>query len=137
MKNVREILPEVYRQGADKNSSDQELALAYWPVVVGETIAQRTRPVVLLGKRLVVDVESLVWRRQLAGLSRTIASKLNRAIGRPIVEGIDFRVAAPRVKPMGRATSAAGLESIQDDAAGIADAGLRRIYRLSKQRLAK
>jgi predicted nucleic acid-binding Zn ribbon protein len=137
VKNVREILPEVYRQGADKNSSDQELALAYWPVVVGETIAQRTRPVVLLGKRLVVDVESLVWRRQLAGLSRTIASKLNRAIGRPIVEGIDFRVAAPSVKPMGRAASAAGLESNEDDAAGIADGGLRRLYRLSKKRLAK
>lgn len=137
MKNVREILPDVYRQGADKNSSDQELALAYWPVVVGETIAERTRPVVLLGKRLVVDVESLAWRRQLAGLSRTIASKMNHAIGRPIIEGIDFRVGAPRSKPMERALSASGFGKTDDDAAGIADAGLRRLYRLSKRHLAK
>jgi len=137
VKNVREILPEVYRQGADKNSSEQELALAYWPVVVGETVAERTRPVMLLGKRLVVDVDSLVWRRQLARLSRTIAAKLNRAIGRAIVEHIDFRVAAPKARPMGRATSAAGLDTTEDDAAGIADAGLRRIYRLSKRSLAE
>lgn len=137
MKNVREILPDVYRQGADKNSSGQDLALAYWPVVVGETIAERTRPVVLIGKRLVVDVESLAWRRQLAGLSRTIASKLNRAIGLPIIEHIDFRVAVPRPKPLGRSTSATGLGTLEDDAAGIADAGLRRLYRLSKKRLAK
>lgn len=137
VKNVREILPGVYRQGADKNSSGQELALAYWPVVVGDTIAQRTRPVVLLGKRLVVEVESLAWRRQLAGLSRTIASKLNRAIGGPIIEGIDFRVAVPPPKPLRLATSATGLNTLDDDAAGIADAGLRRLYRWSKKRLAK
>lgn len=137
MKNVREILPDVYRLAADKNSSDQELVLAYWPVTVGESVAEHTRPVTLLGKRLVVDVDGIAWRRQLAGMSRIIASKLNRAIGRQVVEAIDFRVTAPKRRSIAQSSSATGLDSVADDAAGIADAVLRRLYRISKQRRAK
>ena len=47
----------------------QDLALAGWTGAVGKRIANHTRALSLVTDRLVVEVEDLIWQRQLAVLN--------------------------------------------------------------------
>ena len=132
--SIQDILPEAFRRergfGADEN---EQLACSCWAAAVGPRIAARTRPIRLLGKRLIIDVEGQAWRRELASMSRKIAAKINRAVGSDLIADVDFRVAVPDRREPGRAESAAGRVS-NDEAAGISDPNLRRLYRRSMKK---
>ena len=66
-------------------------------------------------------------------MSRKIAAKVNRAMGSNLIEDVDFRVAVAYRRGPGRAESAAG-QVLNDEAAGIDDPNLRRLYRRSKKK---
>ena len=116
---------------------EDELVRTYWPSVVGPHIARRTRPVRILDGRLIVDIEGQEWRRQLAPMGRSIARRLNGAVGKDALEDVEFRVVVPGIRPPGRAQTATGAEEQQphDEASGIQDPGLRRIYRRSMKKV--
>ncbi len=134
MDSIREILPDAFRRerGFAEEETEQ-LACSCWAGAVGPRIAANARPIRLLGKRLIVDVEGQEWRRELASMSRKIAAKVNRAMGSDLIEDVDFRVAVPNRRGPGRAESAAG-QVLNDEAAGIDDPHLRRLYRRSKKK---
>lgn len=107
--------------------SAEELARAAWPPAVGKKIAERTRLGMLRGRTLVVEVEDAVWQRQLTSLSVQILRNLDRIIGGGLVEELSFRVGVPRRPPQ-------RVVRLADEADGIADAGMRRIYLQSRRR---
>jgi len=63
-----------------------------WDEAVGETIAQNARPAAFKGKLLIVHVISSVWIHQLQFLKNDLISKLNAALGKPLVEEIKFKI---------------------------------------------
>ncbi len=138
MKPLKDILPDWYRQEKSMTGQDEdELVRTYWPSVVGPHIARRTRPVRILDGRLIVDIEGQEWRRQLAPMGRSIARRLNGAVGKDALEDVEFRVVVPDIRPPGRAQTATGAEEPKqrhDEASGIQDPGLRRIYRRSMKK---
>ena len=73
-----------------------DLARAAWPLAVGKKIAARTRPARMVRTRLIVEVEDLVWKKQLFTLSRQILTNLEQHLGQGIVEDLEFRVMPPR-----------------------------------------
>jgi hypothetical protein len=79
--------------------------------------------------RLIIEVEDSVWQQQLFTLRRQILDRLNAAVGRPLVEELEFRVGLPRRQPV-RAESVA----FEDEADGIRDPVLRSIYRTSRKK---
>lgn len=117
---------EMSRQGV----TDEQLALAAWPVAIGKKLAQRTRAVSLVRTRLVIEVEDTVWQRQLFALRGQIIDRLQGVSGRPIVAELEFRVAIPRREP-GRA---AAPERAADEADDIRNPMLRRIYVASRKK---
>ncbi len=135
VKPLKDILPDLYRRQKRMTEEDEEeLVRTYWPSTVGPQIARRTRPVRILKGRLIVDIEGQEWRRQLAPMGRTIARQLNGAVGKDVLEDVEFRVMVPNIRPPGRAQTATGTEDShqrQDEASGIEDPNLRRIYRRS------
>ncbi len=139
MKPLKDILPDWYRLEKSMSGQDEdELVRTYWPSVVGPHIARRTRPVRILDGRLIVDIEGQEWRRQLAPMGRSIARRLNGAVGKDALEDVEFRVVVPDIRPPGRAQTATGAEGPQqrhDEASGIKDPGLRRIYRRSMKKV--
>jgi hypothetical protein len=98
---------------------------------VGREVGQRTRPTFLANGRLTVEVDGAEWREQLLPLSGTILGRLNKLLSQPRVEWIDYRLARPARRPPARAESTA--ES-RDEASGIQDPQLRRLYRASMKR---
>lgn len=83
----------------------------------------------LFGNRIVVNVEDAVWQAQLTTMRQQIIDRLAQVLGRKIVTDIQFRVVPPRPKPQ-RETEAFAL----DEADGIPNPVLRRIYRASRKR---
>jgi predicted nucleic acid-binding Zn ribbon protein len=111
--------------------SVEQVACAAWPAAVGRRIACHARAVKLVRSHLIVEVEDAVWQRQLFALRHQIRRKMDQNIGAGIVEDIEFRVVPARREPeRARQISSSPVEI--DDAAGIADPVLRRIYKASR-----
>lgn len=132
MHSVQEILSEIFKRerGMEAHESIQ-LVSSYWGVAVGSQIASRTKPVHILGKRLVVDVDGQEWRRELASMSRRIASAVNRAVGAALLEDVDFRIVPPHRQKIEKAQLATS-QTTQTSSDAIEDPNLRHIYQMSK-----
>lgn len=129
---------------APKRSSDrtpvieaEQVACAAWARAVGAKLAKHTRPAKLVRGRLVVEVEDETWKRNLFSLARHIMGNLERAIGPGIVTDIEFRVLPRRREPQRAQTLELSPPPVQaDEADGIEDPVLRRLYRTSRSKLA-
>jgi len=109
----------------------EELARAAWVQSVGKKIAAHAHAGKMVRTSLIVEVEDEIWRMQLHGLRFQILTNLARHIGEGHVTDLEFRVVPLRRGPQRAATAGAGLA---DDAAGINDPGLRRIYRAARKK---
>ena len=115
----------------DHGITDEQLARSAWAVAVGERIASRTGAVRLVRSRLVIEVEDATWQRNLFGLRGFILQNLEKALGRPVVTELEFRIGVPRRRPE-RAASASG--NAADEADAIKDPIFRSIYRASRKK---
>ena len=102
-------------------------ARAAWTLAAGKKIAAHTLASALVRGTLIVEVEDIVWQKQLNTLRHFLLRNLKEALGEDLVTGIDFRPMPPRRKPQ-RA------ESARRDADGIADPVMAMLYRQSKKR---
>lgn len=109
--------------------SGDHIAVAAWSQAVGKTIAKRTRAVGLFDGTLVVNVEDILWERNLQLLRSQILGKLNEILGTGKVRNLRFALAAPKIEPQREETVRA-----YDEADSIADPILRRIYIQSRKR---
>jgi hypothetical protein len=113
-----------------------DIVCAAWKRAVGKKIAAHSRASKLVRDRLVVEVEDWLWQRNLMGLSRQILKNLEHAVGPGIVADLEFRVIPLRRGPRLAEASTAEFELLkqEDEADGIADPGLRRIYRRRREK---
>ena len=112
--------------------SNDELACAAWPDAVGKKISRHTRAARLVRTRLVVEVEDPTWQRQLFSLTRHILRNLERSLGSGLVEDLEFRVVPRRREPHLALQAVPAVNA--DEADGIEDPQLRRIYRASRSK---
>ena len=110
-----------------------DLVCAAWNRAVGKKVAEHTRASKLVRTTLVVEVEDWLWQRNLMGLSRQILSNIEKAVGPGIVVDLEFRIMPPRRGPQ-VATSSSPAFELTDEASGITDPGMRRIYRSQRQK---
>jgi hypothetical protein len=114
--------------------SQEELARAAWRAAVGDRIEAHARFRELVRDRIVVEVDDLVWQKQMHTLERQILSKLERLLGRVVARQIEYRVAIPRKQPIVAETPTFELKLQDAEANKIGDVGLRRVYLRSKRR---
>jgi predicted nucleic acid-binding Zn ribbon protein len=112
--------------------TDDDFARAIWPEAVGKAIATHTVRVKLVRTTLVVEMEDAIWQKQLHLLTRQILDRLRKVTGSATIEDLEFRIAIPRRQPQRapvRETAA-----IPDEADGIQDPVLKKLYRLSRKK---
>lgn len=119
--------------------SSEQIACGSWKRAVGKRVAAHTRALKLVRTTLVVEVEDELWQRNLWKLRYQVLRNLEKAIGPEIVSDLEFRIMPPRREPQrdtGERLALAPLNPERDDdeADGIADPGLRRIYRNARKR---
>jgi predicted nucleic acid-binding Zn ribbon protein len=110
----------------------ERIACVAWKKAVGRKIALRTRALKLVRTTLVVEVEDETWRKNLWSLRYQILRNLEKALGPEIVTAVELRVMPPRFGPQREDRSV--LEGPLDEAEGIVDPGLRRIYKAARRR---
>jgi predicted nucleic acid-binding Zn ribbon protein len=113
-------------------ASPEGVARAAWPQAVGKRIAKHARVVGFKEGRLVIEVADSVWLEHLRTMSGHIMASLQQIAGRGTVTRIEFRPGVPRREPQ----RAEKTRAVADDADGIADPGLRRLYKASRARSA-
>ena len=110
--------------------STEDLARAAWPAAVGKRIASHALAKSLVRDSLIVEVEDAIWQRQLEAVCGQILPRLGKLAGRESVAAIEFRIGIPRRAPQ-RAEQA---RAESDEADGIADPVLRRLYKTARKR---
>lgn len=67
---------------------------ALWPVVVGRSLAERTKPVAWEADGLRVAVPDAAWRRQMEALAGVVLAAIGRWFPQPIITRLGFVVDA-------------------------------------------
>lgn len=73
-----------------KERVEEHFAFVYWDSVVGKEIARQTEPTKITRGILFVKVKDSVWRNELQYFKNEIIEKLNKRIGKKVVEDIKF-----------------------------------------------
>lgn len=112
--------------------SSETLVCAAWSAAVGKRIARHARAERVVRTKLIVGVDDAIWRKQLFTMSNMILARLAESIGHGLVDELEFRVAPQKRGPQRAETSSASVP--EDEAEGIEDPSLRRIYMTSRKR---
>ena len=103
------------------------LACAAWKAAAGKRIAGHTRAVSLVRGKLVIEVDDIVWQRQLYSLRHFLLRNLSRELGEGVVTDLDLRPVPRKRGP--QVEQRARPAAIQDEATPIDDPFLRSLYR--------
>jgi predicted nucleic acid-binding Zn ribbon protein len=112
--------------------SQDDLARAAWPVAVGKRIAAHASAKTLVRGSLIVEVEDGIWQKQLFYLRFQILAKLQEVVGAGVITDVEFRIATPR-RPPQPALSLNEPKQL-DEADGIADPGMRMVYKQARKK---
>jgi hypothetical protein len=119
---------------------DNQALQAVWPVAVGKAIARHVTRLHLVRSHLIVEVEDMIWQRQLRSLQHQILERLHRLLPDVEVTELEFRIGVPRREAQ-KATSLSGSETETqpqtgpvDEAEAIKDPGLKRVYLISRRK---
>jgi predicted nucleic acid-binding Zn ribbon protein len=95
--------------------NDPEIrARAAWSSAAGKKIAEHTRATALVRETLIVEVEDMVWQRQLNTLRHFLLKNLSRILGEGVVKEIDFRPMPARRGPQSAPVARPADEGIED-----------------------
>jgi len=92
MIDVARLLPKLLNAtGANPEMAEIAAKLA-WSRAAGEGLRRHAIPFRLFQKTLVVSVADVIWQKQMQSMSAELISRINRLLGREIVDVIEFRI---------------------------------------------
>lgn len=95
-------LPGVFEAIDASDEVRSAFVFAAWRKVAGAQILERSHPIGLLDKRLVIAVPDMTWQRNLASLAPQLLFKLNAALGRVTVNFIEFQIQPAAIEKPGQ-----------------------------------
>jgi predicted nucleic acid-binding Zn ribbon protein len=96
---VGEILRSFFSDPGLPFNPDDHRIFEVWDSVVGRDVALNARPSRIRNGRLRVRVSGPIWLQELEFSAETIRNRINKALGRIAVKGIDFRLGDPGSRP--------------------------------------
>jgi predicted nucleic acid-binding Zn ribbon protein len=95
-RSLGEALPGLLRRWNLEGVLRDQQVTAVWSAVVGEKIAEHTRPVSVEAGLIMVEVDSPGWAMQLTYLKPEIIKKLQRRVGKESVTDVRFVLSSRR-----------------------------------------
>jgi predicted nucleic acid-binding Zn ribbon protein len=105
-----------------------------WPAAVGAAIARHTGKLKVVRETLVVEVEDAIWQKQLHCLRSQIVDRVQKCMGSPAIKFVEFRIGVRRREPQKETGLRAESVDPNDEAEGIQDPVLKKVYQLSRKR---
>ena len=90
--HIGNIIGNVLKQFRRESDGGLTRVWHIWDEVVGETIAANAQPAAFKGDLLLVHVTSSTWIHELQFLKADMVSKLNAALGKPMLTEIKFKI---------------------------------------------
>jgi predicted nucleic acid-binding Zn ribbon protein len=92
MIDVARLLPKLLNAtGASPEMAEIATKLA-WSRAAGDGLRRHAIPFRLFQKTLVVSVADNIWQKQMRSMSAELVSRINRLLGREVVDTIEFRI---------------------------------------------
>ena len=117
---------------------DSHAIEAVWPTAVGRSIARHVSRLRLVRSTLVVDVEDVIWQRQLRSLDGQILERIRLLLPDLAITGLEFRIGLPRREPQRAprafASPPATSGDTDDEADRIQDPVLKKVYQISRRK---
>ena len=85
-RSLSELLSGMGVQGKMKEFE----AIASWPAIVGDSVAEVTKPVRVSHGILFVQVKNSVWRSELVYMKAEILANITRQIGENVIDDIKY-----------------------------------------------
>lgn len=110
IESLRDLLGKALQSAGLEATGDAWKVGDAWEAAVGPTVAAHAAPAGLVRGELMVAAPDAVWRQELALLAPEIKMKINRALGRDVVQRVRIIAgpAAPRSEPEVRSDGADG-----------------------------
>lgn len=90
-------LPGVFDAIDASDEVRQAFVFAAWRRVSGAQVSERTSPVSIEGRKLIVAVSDKTWKRNLESLAPQLLFKLNGMLGRDTVDHLEFSIAPDHI----------------------------------------
>ncbi|NQY08486.1 MAG: DUF721 domain-containing protein [Flavobacteriales bacterium] len=90
-KSLKTLLSQVMQDNGLDNKLKEVNLISSWESVVGAMIAKHTTNLYMVGKKLVVKLDSAVLRQELSFNKEKIVGMLNKEAGEIILDRIEFR----------------------------------------------
>jgi hypothetical protein len=92
MIDVARLLPKLLNAtGANPEMAEIAVKLS-WTRAAGDGLRRHAIPFRLFRKTLVVSVADIIWQKQMQSMSTELISRINKLLGREVVEDIEFRI---------------------------------------------
>ena len=92
---VGDVIASLLTDGTLPYRPDDVEIWRVWKEVVGQTYSENAQPSKIRKKQLTVTVSNSIWLQELTFYKDTILEKLNRKLGRKVIDGINIRVGPP------------------------------------------
>jgi hypothetical protein len=92
MIDVARLLPKLLNAtGANPEMAEIAAKIA-WTRAAGDGLRRHAIPFRLFRKTLVVSVADIIWQKQMQSMSAELISRINKLLGREVIEDIEFRI---------------------------------------------
>ncbi len=89
---IGSVIDSILRSHVPRAATDISRIAGMWDRIVGEIIAENTRPAGIRKKTLLVHVNSSPWLHHLGFIKEEIVLKVNAAVGQALIEDILFKI---------------------------------------------
>ncbi len=90
--HIGSIIGNVLKEYMPESAGELTRVWQIWDDAVGEIIAANAQPIAIKRDLLLVHATSSTWIHQLQFLKADIISKLNAALGKPMISEIKFKI---------------------------------------------
>ena len=90
--HIGDVLRKALSAYRDEGEAELVKVWALWEAAVGPAVAENTRAAAFRGNLLIVHVSSSAWIHHLQFLKQDLIATVNRALGKPLVKEIRFKV---------------------------------------------
>lgn len=89
-KSLKEAIEQMLQVYKLKRKFDETALIAFWPEMVGKSVANRTKNIYIKDRKLYIRLESSVIKHELLMMRSQILDKMNERAGGSVIDEIVF-----------------------------------------------